>query len=111
MGKAQKALATTQTIDLRKPLVKPVVNNNDEIARFIETRMKHVPYAKMRVVQVYQSHDKKVSRFRVNWYKETTEGITTKTNITSSQYVQVDQTDNGLSLTDLTKIEVATTRF
>lgn len=69
MTKKNKAI-TTSAIDMRKPLVKDFIDPDKAVLDFLLTRLPHVSKAKPKVNRVYQSQDKSLNRFRVNWWTD-----------------------------------------
>lgn len=98
-----KSIVQQLTIDLTKPILKEFVDKKDILMRYIETMLPHMPNTKMRAVHLHSSKDKLMSRYRINYYLETFNGLATQRKITASKYIQIEHTESGLKLTDMTK--------
>ena len=86
---SKEAVGLVQSIDLRKPIVKEFVDQDQEVINFLSIRLPHVPYCTSKMICVYRSKDKTEVAYRVNWYKKE-EGIVVQTNrLHFSPYVKV----------------------
>ncbi len=95
-----KALISHTTIDMTKPLVKEHIDAKESLNRFIETMLPHQPHSKIRIIFLYTVDN--ISKYRVNWFEEYTDGVVSKIKITASRYIQVENTEKGLKVTDTT---------
>ncbi len=89
-------------IDMTKPLVKPFIDENEALMRFIETVLPHQPRCKIRIHHLYSIDN--INKYRINWYEEIDDGLLLKTKLAASRYIQVENTDSGPVVTDKTII-------
>jgi hypothetical protein len=66
MGKTKTSLSLS-AIDLKKPLVKDFVDPDKAIEDFVLNRLPEFPRTRIKLCLTYQSKDKTLYRFRVNW--------------------------------------------
>ena len=102
MATKSKSLVTKVVIDKTKPLVKEFANKDDSVLHYIETMLPHQPNSKIKVSHLFASKDNKFNKYRVNWYTESNEGLTSQKKITVSKYIQIETVNNEIKLTDLT---------
>ena len=106
MGKTKDSdLAVMEPVDTSKPLVKEFVDKDSQIKQFITTRLPHFPNSSVSIKKVYQSRDKSVYRFRVNYHRSILEGdcIIPLNSIVASRYVEVVCKGNDYEFFDKTK--------
>lgn len=77
------------SIDRSKPLVLEYFDTDAAILDHLRTRLPHVPKTTIKFNRVYVSADKNTSRFRVNYWADTGDGIYPTQQIIHSLYVEV----------------------
>lgn len=103
MKKAKEGLTIADVLETKKPLVRDFIDPDKEIERFISIRLPHVPHCTPQLKLVYQSKDKHLYKYRVNWWlHQNHEGsYVTTSSIVTSKYYEITKQVDGIAMREL----------
>jgi hypothetical protein len=98
---SKEGVGLVNTIDPKKPLIKEFVDQDREVATFLQIRLTHVPYCTARIFCVKRYKDTTQLAFRVNWYRTDESKMIVTQVMVKSQYVKVRVKPGGFEIIEV----------